>query len=107
LLGATWQPAVALLLPTTVMIILMAVWSGAWTGLRAIGAAQRSLRAQIIGSSAFVIGALVGGAVNGAAGAAWGSAAGNLVACAVWWRQFQLAMRELESVRAVGVVSQP
>jgi O-antigen/teichoic acid export membrane protein len=107
LLGATWQPAAALLLPTTVMIALMAVWSGAWTGLRAIGAARRSLRAQIIGSSAFVIGGLVGGAVNGAAGAAWGSAAGNLVACAVWWWQFHLAMRELESVRAVGVVSQP
>lgn len=96
LLGATWQPAAALLVPITAMIALLGVWAAAWTGLRAMGAARRSLRAQLLAMLAFLIGALTGGAINGAAGAAWGSAAGNLVACCIWWRQFQLAIREFE-----------
>jgi O-antigen/teichoic acid export membrane protein len=102
LLGATWQPAAALLLPVTVMIALMGVWSAAWTGLRGMGAARRSLRAQFLGASAFLAGALAGGAINGAVGAAWGSAAGNLVACWIWWWQFELAFRELQPARAVS-----
>jgi O-antigen/teichoic acid export membrane protein len=96
LLGATWQPAVALLVPTTAMIALQGVWSGAWTGLRAMGAARRSLRAQLLGASAFLVGGLAGAAVDGATGAAWGSAAGNLVASWIWWRQFHLAEREFQ-----------
>jgi O-antigen/teichoic acid export membrane protein len=96
LLGAAWQPAAALLVPITAMIALQGVWSAAWTGLRAMGAARRSLRAQLLGASAFLVGALAGAAINGAAGAAWGSAAGNLVACCIWWRQLQLATREFE-----------
>jgi O-antigen/teichoic acid export membrane protein len=99
LLGATWQPAAALLVPVTLMIALMGVWSAAWTGLRAIGAARRSLRAQLLCASAILIGALTGAAVGGAEGAAWGNASGHLIACWVWWWQFQLAIRELEPSR--------
>jgi O-antigen/teichoic acid export membrane protein len=102
LLGQTWLPAAALLLPVTVMIALMGVWAAAWTGLRAMGAARRSLRAQVVGSSAFLVASLLGAAVFGAAGAAWGSAAGNLVACVVWWWQFHLAEREFVPARPSG-----
>jgi O-antigen/teichoic acid export membrane protein len=100
LLGETWRAAAALLLPTIAMMALLGVWSAAWTGLRAMGAARRSLRAQLFGASAFLAGALAGAVVAGAAGAAWGSAAGNLVACCVWWRQFGLAIREFQSARS-------
>lgn len=99
-LGASWQPAAALLVPITAMIALLGVWSAAWTGLRAMGAARRSLRAQLIGASAFLIGALVGAVIDGAAGAAWGSVAGNLIACGVWWRQFDLATHEFKPTRS-------
>jgi O-antigen/teichoic acid export membrane protein len=99
LLGATWQPAASLVLPITLMVALQGVWSCAWTGLRAMGAARRSLRAQLLGSSAFLVGALAGAAIDGAEGAAWGSAAGNLVACCIWWWQFRLATREFEAAR--------
>jgi O-antigen/teichoic acid export membrane protein len=100
LLGATWQAAAALLVPTTAMMALLGVWSAAWTGLRAMGAARRSLRAQLYGASALLVGALAGAVTAGAAGAAWGSAAGNLVACCVWWRQLGLALREFEPARS-------
>jgi O-antigen/teichoic acid export membrane protein len=103
LLGATWQPAAALLLPITAMVALLGVWSAAWTGLRAMGAARRSLRAQLLGAAAFLIGALAGGAIGGAAGAAWGSAAGNLAACAIWWWQLGLALRELQPAPTVDI----
>ena len=99
LLGPTWQPAAALVLPITVMTALLGVWSAAWTGLRAMGAARRSLRAQLFGASAFLVGSLAGAVLDGAYGAAWGSAAGNLVAACIWWRQFQLATRERELAR--------
>lgn len=104
LLGATWEPAVSLVLPVTVMTALQGIWSGAWTGLRAMGAARRSLRAQILGASAFLVGALVGALINGAAGAAWGSAAGNLVAVCVWWWQWRLATHEFVPARAADAV---
>jgi O-antigen/teichoic acid export membrane protein len=102
LMGATWQPAVALLVPTTAMIALLGVWAGAWAGLRALGAARRSLRSQLLGASAFLVGALAGAVIDGAAGAAWGSAAGNLVASFIWWRQFHLALREFQPAQAVS-----
>lgn len=102
LMGATWQPAVALLVPTTAMIALLGVWAGAWAGLRALGAARRSLRSQLLGASVFLVGALAGAVVDGAAGAAWGSAAGNLVASCIWWRQFHLALREFQPAPAVS-----
>jgi O-antigen/teichoic acid export membrane protein len=100
LLGATWQAAAALLLPATATMALLGAWSAAWTGLRAMGAARRSLRAQLLGASAFLLGALAGAVVDGAAGAAWGSAAGNLLACCVWWRQLALATREFQPARS-------
>jgi O-antigen/teichoic acid export membrane protein len=102
LLGETWQSAAALLVPSTVTIALLGVWSAAWTGLRAMGVARRSLRAQLFGASAFLIGALAGAAMAGAAGAAWGSAAGNLVACCFWWRQFHLATLEFQPAQSAG-----
>ncbi|CAN5895943.1 hypothetical protein BH23ACT10_BH23ACT10_07130 [soil metagenome] len=94
LMGSTWQPAVSLLLPTTVMIALFGVWTSAWTGIRALGAARRGLRAQIIGALLYLGGALVGAVLDGVEGAAWGSAAGNLLAACVWWRELALAIGE-------------
>ena len=99
LLGATWAPAASLVVPVTLMIALQGVWCGAWTGLRAMGAARRSLRAQLLGSSAFLVGALAGAALDGAEGAAWGSAAGNLITCCIWWWEFRGATREFEAAR--------
>ena len=94
LLGPSWEPASQLLIPVTLVVALTGFWVGAWTGLRALGAARRSLRAQVIGSSAYLAGALGGGAVAGAAGAAWGAAAATAFATVIWWWQFRLALRE-------------
>ncbi|HEX6677874.1 MAG TPA: hypothetical protein VF486_23025 [Actinomycetes bacterium] len=97
ILGPSWQPASALLVPVTLTVALTGFWVGAWTGLRALGVARRSLRAQGFGSAAYLGGALVGAWLAGAAGAAWGGAAGTAVATAIWWWQLHRGLREFRS----------
>jgi hypothetical protein len=96
LLGLSWQPASKLLLPVTITVAGNGFWVAALTGLRALGAAPRSLRAQGYSSAIYLVGALGGAAVAGAAGAAWGSAAATLVAAFVWWWQLDRGLREFQ-----------
>jgi glycosyltransferase involved in cell wall biosynthesis len=95
-LGLSWQPASALLVPVTLTAVNTGLSTGASTGLRALGAASRSLRSQVAGSSAYVVGGLLGAAVAGAAGAAWGAAAATSIGTGVWWWQFHRALGEAE-----------
>jgi O-antigen/teichoic acid export membrane protein len=97
LLGLSWQPASELLLPVTITVAGSGFWASALIGLRALGAASRSLRAQGFGSAVYLVGALGGAAVAGAAGAAWGSAAATLIAACVWWWQLDRGLREFRS----------
>jgi O-antigen/teichoic acid export membrane protein len=106
LLGPSWHPASELLLPVTLTVALTGLWVGAWTGLRALGVARRSLRAQAYGSTAYLAGALLGAWLAGAAGAAWGGAAGTAVATAVWWWQLQRGLREFRSAAAPAAESE-
>ncbi len=100
ILGPSWQPASALLLPVTLTVALTGFWVGAWTGLRALGVARRSLRAQAFGSAAYLAGALLGAWLADAAGAAWGGAAGTAVATGIWWWQLHRGLREFRSSAA-------
>jgi O-antigen/teichoic acid export membrane protein len=97
LLGVSWQPASELLLPVTITVAGNGFWVGALIGLRALGAASRSLRAQGFSSAVYLVGALGGAAVAGVAGAAWGSAAATLIAACVWWWQLDRGLREFPS----------
>lgn len=94
LLGLSWQPASRLLLPVTITVAGTGFWIGALIGLRALGAASRSLRAQGVSSAVGLVGALGGAAMAGAAGAAWGSAAASSIAAFVWWWQLDRGLRE-------------
>jgi glycosyltransferase involved in cell wall biosynthesis len=94
ILGPSWEPASGLLVPVTLTLVGTGFSTGAGAGLRALGAASRSLRAQGAGSAAFLAGGLLGAAVAGAAGAAWGSAAAALIASGSWWWQLQRGLRE-------------
>ncbi|MGW6245463.1 hypothetical protein ACWFR6_15160, partial [Streptomyces roseolus] len=67
--------------------------TGAAAGLRALGAARRSLRAQLFASSCYAAGGLGGAVAGGAVGSAWGVAAATLAGSAVWWLQLRSALR--------------
>jgi len=93
LLGPLWHTASALLLPTTLAMAAASVYDGALVGLRALGAARRSLRASVTRSVALVVFGLAGAFVGGAAGSVWGALVANLIAIGVAWHQLQAALR--------------
>ena len=67
---------------------------GATAGLHALGAARRSLRAQIFASVAFVGGGLAGAYLGGTLGTMRGTAAATMFGAVVWWWQLHLGLRE-------------
>ncbi|MCP2314620.1 MATE family efflux transporter [Kitasatospora paracochleata] len=93
-LGDVWQSASQLVVPLTLGVAGAGLGTGAAAGLRALGAARRSLRCQLFASACYVGGGLGGAAVAGTAGSAWGVAAATVSSSAVWWLQLRSALRE-------------
>lgn len=95
-LRANWDIARPLMLPLLISMIGYGFSFGAWTGLRAVAAARRSLRARCIdGALTFSLG-LTGAYLGGATGVAWGYALTNwLKSLNAWW-QFSRALGERE-----------
>jgi O-antigen/teichoic acid export membrane protein len=89
-----WRPAAALVVPYTVWVIGGCLIGGATAGLRALGAARRSLRAMIIASVLFLTCSGVGTYLDGATGAVVGAAAATMAAALVWWWQLRLGIQE-------------
>ncbi|GAA1561507.1 hypothetical protein GCM10009789_13450 [Kribbella sancticallisti] len=94
LLGDVWSSAQYLLLPATLSVMNASFYTGAAAGLRALGVARRSLRAQLWASAAYLVGGVTGGALGGAVGSAWGSAGATLVGAIVWWWYLRAGIRE-------------
>ncbi|WP_329026175.1 hypothetical protein [Streptomyces sp. NBC_00690] len=93
-LGGVWHSASTLIVPATLGVAGAGLGVGAAAGLRALGAARRSLRCQLFASACYVSGGLGGAAVAGTVGSAWGVAAATLSSSAVWWLQLRSALRE-------------
>jgi O-antigen/teichoic acid export membrane protein len=92
-LGDVWAPASALIVPAMLGVMGASVCSGAAAGLRALGAARRSMSAQLAASAAYLAFGLAGAAMGGALGSAWGVALATWAGAAVWW--WQLSTVEL------------
>lgn len=105
-LGGVWHSAAQLIVPITLGVAGAGLGTGAAAGLRALGAARRSLRCQLFASVCYVGGGLGGAALAGTSGSAWGVAAATLSGSAVWWLQLRSALRErqLASQEAVSEV---
>lgn len=93
-LGSVWPPASMLILPVTLAIVFGCVTAGAGAGLRALGAAPRSLRAQIFDSITHLTFGLIGAVVDGALGSCWGVVLAAMLSPIVWWTQLRAAMRD-------------
>ncbi|MDT0614348.1 hypothetical protein RM812_29655 [Streptomyces sp. DSM 40712] len=93
-LGGVWGSAAELVVPVTLGVAGAGLGTGAAAGLRALGAARRSLRSQLIASACYLVGGLGGAAAAGTAGSAWGVAAATVCSSAVWWLQLRPALRE-------------
>ncbi|MET9730181.1 hypothetical protein ABZZ79_05740 [Streptomyces sp. NPDC006458] len=93
-LGGVWHSASQLIVPVSLGVAGAGLGTGAAAGLRALGAARRSLRCQLFASACYVGGGLGGAAAAGAVGSAWGVAAATVSGSAVWWLQLRSALRE-------------
>ncbi|MER7925450.1 MULTISPECIES: hypothetical protein [unclassified Streptomyces] len=93
-LGDVWHTSSHLLTQITLSVAGAGLGTGAAAGLRALGAARRSLRCQLFASACYVGGGLGGAALGGTAGSAWGVAAATISGSAVWWLQLRSALRE-------------
>ncbi|MER5888826.1 hypothetical protein ABT160_33795 [Streptomyces sp. NPDC001941] len=93
-LGGVWDAASQLIVPATLGVAGAGLGTGAAAGLRALGAARRSLRSQLIASTCYVAGGLGGAALAGTVGSAWGVAAATLCSSSVWWVHLRSALRE-------------
>ncbi|MFF3450207.1 hypothetical protein ACFYXJ_24065 [Streptomyces sp. NPDC002667] len=93
-LGDVWHSASQLIVPISLGVAGAGLGTGAAAGLRALGAARRSLRCQLFASVCYVGGGLGGAAAAGAVGSAWGVAAATVGGSAVWWLQLRSALRE-------------
>ncbi len=94
LLHELWPPAAALLPAVLVTVVASCYTTAAQSGLRALGAARRSLRSQLYASAGFLVGGGGGGLVAGTAGAAWGSAVATSAAALLWWHQLRAGLRQ-------------
>ncbi|GAB2659564.1 hypothetical protein [Kribbella swartbergensis] len=107
-LGEVWLTASALVLPTTLSVMHAGFNTGAAAGLRALGVARRSLKAQLWAAAFYLVGGITGGAVGGALGSAWGAAGATFASAFVWWWTLRVGIRErrdeleVEPVGATG-----
>ena len=94
LLGSLWEPATALILPTTLAFMGIGMMNGATAGLRALAAAPRSLRATLLCAIAYFLGGFGGAMAGGALGSAWGVAVATVTGAGVWWWQLRAGLRD-------------
>lgn len=94
LLGPMWVPASALLLPVVIGMFMGGFEIAAAAGVRALGAAPRSLTAQLTNAALYVVGGGLGAYLGGALGSCWGVAIATTIGMVVWWVQLRRAVTE-------------
>ena len=94
LLQDLWEPTQKLLLPLGLVLVLGCFENSASAGLRALGAARRSLAAQLTGSGLYVLLGGLGAELGGAYGSVWGLFCAMLLSEVMWWTQLRRGLRD-------------
>jgi len=94
-----WQPVYGLVIWLTISMMGACAIAGATAGLRALGAARRSLRAMLISSAAYLLLGVLGAMVGGARGSVEGTAAATWIGALVWWWQLRAGLHEYDAQR--------
>jgi O-antigen/teichoic acid export membrane protein len=102
LLKELWMPTAQLIPPITLTVAAASFVTAAIAGLRAMGLARRSLRAQLTSAALYVIGGSIGAVLAGAVGTSWGVTIAEFLAVLVWWHQLRLALADHHSVPEVS-----
>ena len=106
LLPQLWRPTYPLILPLTISVMGGCAQAGAGTGLHALGAARRSVRAMVLSSAIFVVCGVAGALTGGTVGTIRGAAVAGWIGALLFWWELRGAMGEasdtLASLRYVG-----
>jgi O-antigen/teichoic acid export membrane protein len=94
MLGSLWRPTYPLVLPATLSVASFCAATGAGTGLAALGAARRNLRAVILNSALLLASGLAGAVIGGTLGTMWWYAAASWLGSLVIWWQLRQALQE-------------
>jgi O-antigen/teichoic acid export membrane protein len=94
MLGGIWHSTYPLVLPSTFLVLGGCVSTGAGSGLHALGAAKRSLRAMVFSSALIVVCGLAGAFLYGAPGTMWGTALASWIGAVMFWWQLRTALHE-------------
>lgn len=89
-----WQPAYGIVPWITLSMMGATVIAGATAGLRALGAARRSVRANLVSSSSYIFLGVVGAVLHGTHGSVEGTAVATWIGAVVYWRQLRIGLRE-------------
>ncbi len=92
LLPDLWIPTVQLIPAITLTVAATSMITAAAAGLRAMGLARQSLRAQLTGSGAYLVGGTVGAVLGGAVGASWGVTVAQCFSALVWWHYLRSSL---------------
>jgi O-antigen/teichoic acid export membrane protein len=92
-----WQPVYGLVIWLTLSMMGACVTAGAVAGLRALGVARRSLRANLIASSIYVVLGVLGAVWSGAVGSVEGTALATWLGAGVYWWLLRVGLREHDS----------
>ena len=92
LLANLWPPVHQLLPPVILNVAAVCLMTSATSGLRAMGVAKRSLRAQLITSVSYVGLGSLGAVFGGAPGTCWGVMAANSLGAVATWYQLRSAL---------------
>jgi O-antigen/teichoic acid export membrane protein len=107
LLPQLWRPTYPLILPLTISVMGGCAQAGAGTGLHALGAARRSVRAMVLSSGIYVVCGVAGAASGGVIWAMRGAAVAGWIGALLFWWELRGAMGEasdvLASLRYVGI----
>jgi O-antigen/teichoic acid export membrane protein len=87
-LGASWQAAKPLLLPTGVQILCLGLITGARAGLLGLRAIRRAMVIDVATTVAVLLATVCGALIDGVSGALWAVSAAQAVFAVVWWRVF-------------------
>jgi O-antigen/teichoic acid export membrane protein len=89
-----WESAYSIV-PWMVLSMMGATMiAGATAGLRALGAAKRSMRVNLMSAATYITLGVAGAAVHGTYGSVEGTAVATWIGAALWWRQLRIALRE-------------
>lgn len=97
-LGSIWRPAYPLVLPTALAIAGGCASVGPGTGMHALGAARRSLRASLVNSAIIIPLGIAGALVAGVLGALYFAAVAAWLSTVMFWWYFRKAMHESSTV---------